>query len=146
MNLQVIIGWGLAVAAIALGYVNWGWQGVLLGLTVVIFWMLLQFSRVMRVLRKASQGPLGEVPSAVMLHAKLNPGMRLLEILPLTRSLGERVADDPETFAWRDAGGDRVVVELVGGRLAAKRLERVAEAAEAAPAAPAPGPASGSAN
>ena len=110
------VGWTLAVLAIAVGYAQYGWRGVVLGVTIVVFWLLLQFGKAMRVMRVAAQAPVGHVPSAVMLHAKLRPGMRLLEILPLTRALGRKVADDPETFEWSDASGATVRVELVGGR------------------------------
>lgn len=122
--MNAVVGWGLAVLAIAVGYAQWGWPGVVLGVTVVVFWMLLQFTRVMRVMRQAAAAPVGQIPNAVMLHARISPGMRLLEILPLTRSLGRKVADDPETFEWTDAGGDRVRVELVRGRCTTVRLER----------------------
>jgi uncharacterized protein (DUF58 family) len=123
------VGWTLAVLAIAIGYVQYGWQGAVLGVTMVVFWLLLQFSKAMRVMRGASQAPVGRVDSAVMLHAKLRPGMRLLEILPLTRSLGRKVADDPETFEWADASGASVRVELVGGRCRRWSLQRPADAA-----------------
>ncbi|GAB1388254.1 hypothetical protein MASR1M6_04350 [Rubrivivax sp.] len=63
-----------------------------------------------------------------MLHAALRPGMRLLQILPLAGSLGQKVADDPETFVWTDAGGDRVRVQLRGGRTLAVQLERAGDA------------------
>jgi len=117
-------GWALAVVAVAVGYAGYGWPGVLLALTVVVFWLLLQFSRALRVLRQASARPLGTVPNAVMLHAKLRAGLRLPQVLALTRSLGRRVAEDPETFAWRDEGGDEVQVELRAGRVSAWRLQR----------------------
>ena len=65
------IGWGLAALAIAAGYVGWGWRGVVLGVTVIVFWLLLQFSRSLRVLRNAADAPVGHVASAVMLHGKL---------------------------------------------------------------------------
>ena len=63
------IGWVLAAVAVALGYAGYGWPGVLLALGVVVFWLLLQFSRALRVLRAASQRPVGTVPNAVMLQA-----------------------------------------------------------------------------
>ncbi len=132
--MNAAIGWVLAAMAIAVGYVQWGWPGAVLGISVVVFWMLLQFSRAMRVMRQASQAPVGQVPSAVMLHAKLSTGMQLMQILPLTRSLGRKLADEPETFAWADEAGDRVVVELRGGRCSAFRLERAADLAHTAQA------------
>lgn len=125
--MNAAIGWGLAVLAVAVSYMQWGWPGAALGVTLVVFWLLLQFSRVMRVMRQASGAPVGHVASAVMLHARLKTGMRLLEILPLTRSLGRKLADDPETFAWTDESGATVTVELVGGRCTAWRLTRPEE-------------------
>ena len=49
-------------------------------------------------------------------------------VLPLTGSLGQKVTDEPETWLWTDEGGDRVRVELRGGRVSASTLERAAEA------------------
>ncbi|MGA1286920.1 MAG: hypothetical protein ACO305_17690 [Rubrivivax sp.] len=127
-------GWALALAAVVLGWLQWGWRGVLVAVTVVVFWLLLQFSRAVRVMRLAAGAPVGQVASAVMLHARLRQGMRLMEILPLTRSLGQRVEpphappqagpESVERFAWCDASGARVQVELVHGRLRAWTLQR----------------------
>ena len=118
------IGWALAVAAVAVGYVGYGWRGVLLAVTVIVFWLLLQFSRALRVMRLAAQAPVGQVPSAVMLHAKLQPGMPLMDVVKLTRSLGRKVRDEPETFAWRDESGAEVEIEFDGGRCMVWRLTR----------------------
>lgn len=119
------LGWVLAVLAVAVGYISYGWPGVALGMTVVVFWMVLQFSRVLRVMHKAGQAPVGLVGSAVMLHSRLHPGMKLLDILPITRSLGTKLAEDPETFAWADEAGNKVVIEMVRGKLRSAVLERV---------------------
>jgi hypothetical protein len=129
--LNPVIGWALAAAVVAVGFVGWGWRGVVLAVTVIVFWLLLQFSRALRVLRNAGQRPVGRIDSAVMLNAKLQPGMKLMEILPLTRSLGEKLADDPETFRWTDPGGDAVRVELVRGKLVRWALDRAGAAGEA---------------
>lgn len=129
-----IVGWSLAVIGVALAYVQYGWQGVVLAVTLVVFWLLLQFSRTMRVMRQASAAPVGHVASAVMLQAKLRTGMRLLEVLPITGSLGRKLADEPETFAWSDAGGDRVVLEFEKGRCVRWRLERAPSDGAAPPA------------
>jgi len=116
-KLQAAIGWGLAVVAIAAGYTLYGWAGAVLGITIVVFWLLLQFTRVMRAMRIAGQAPVGHVPSAVMLNARLHAGMRLIDIIQLTRSLGEKLSDEPETFAWHDDSGASVQVQLVAGRV-----------------------------
>ncbi len=130
-----IVGWGLAAVAIGIGYLQWGWPGVVLAFTMIVFWLLLQFSRALRVLRNAGQAPVGEVPSAVMLHAKLQRGQRLPQILKFTRSLGRKMADDPETFEWHDGGGDAVRIELRAGKLERWSLLRAA-AGDASAAAP----------
>jgi hypothetical protein len=118
------LGWGLAVIAVAIGYMQWGWPGVALAITLIVFWLLLQFSRALRALRTASQAPVGHVDNAVMLHAKLHARQRLPEILKITRSLGIKISDQPEVFEWRDAAGDAVRVELVRGKLRHWDLKR----------------------
>jgi hypothetical protein len=118
------LGWALAVAAVAAGYVGYGWKGVVLALTVIVFWLLLQFSRALRVLRNAAAAPVGSVKSAVMFNARLQPGQRLPDVLKLTGSLGRKLSDAPEAWAWADAGGDAVHVTLVDGRVSAWELKR----------------------
>jgi hypothetical protein len=118
------VAWGLAVAAIAAGYVGWGWPGVVLGVTVLVFWLLLQFSRSLRVLKHAAQRPVGTVDSAVMLHSKLKAGMTLMQVLQITRSLGTRLEESPERWGWADAGGARVMLEFDAGKLRHWALER----------------------
>lgn len=147
-----IWGWTLAVAALVVGWVQGGWPGVVLALTMISFWLLLQFNRALRVMRQAGAAPVGHVGSAVMLHARLKRGMRLMEVIPLARSLGRAVEPDSaagsgvgarEAFVWSDDSGARVRVDLVGGRVVRWALQRPEEAApEAAPAqAPAEPPA-----
>ena len=122
--MNAALGWVLAVIAVAIGYAQWGWPGVVLAITLIVFWLLLQFSRALRALRAASQAPVGHVDNAVMLHAKLHARQRLPEILKITRSLGIKVSDQPEVFEWRDAAGDAVRVELVRGKLRHWDLKR----------------------
>jgi hypothetical protein len=121
------IAWGLAAAAIAAGYWGWGWPGVVLGVTVVVFWLLLQFSRSLRVLKNAGSAPVGRIDSAVMLHSQLQSGMRLMQVVQLTRSLGRKVGDAPERWAWADTGGAMVTLAFEQGRLVSWDLARAAE-------------------
>jgi Mg2+/Co2+ transporter CorB len=130
------LGWALAALAVALGYHFFGWRGVALAASGMVFWMLLQFSRAMRVMRAAGQSPVGTVPSAVMLNARLHAGMRLMNILMLTRSLGEKLADEPETWRWHDGAGDSVQVVLQDGRCSSWTLSRAADTPSAPPAPP----------
>lgn len=118
------LGWSLAALAIAAGYVGWGWPGVVLGVTVIVFWLLLQFSRSLRVLKKAAGSPVGHVDSAVMLHSKLKARMTLLQVLVLTRSLGTRLSEKPERWGWADPGGARVSLEFEAGKLRSWQLAR----------------------
>jgi len=136
-------GWALAIAALGLGWMQWGWQGAVLALTVIVFWLLLQFSRALRVMRQAAGAPVGYVDSAVMLHAKLRRGMRLMDIIPLSRSLGQVAQREgaglpaaTEIFTWTDGAGVAVRVELVAGRLRHWDLERPGPP----PGPPLPGP------
>ena len=122
------LGWGLALLAFVAGYVGYGWPGVALAFTATVFWLLLQFSRAVRVLKVAGGNPVGQVPNAVMLNARLSKGMRLPDILRTTKSLGRRLgeAGTVETYVWTDAGGDEVHVELQGGRVSSWSLHRAA--------------------
>ena len=124
--MNATLGWLLAVAAVAAGYAGYGWPGVLLAVSVVVFWLLLQFSRAVRVMRNATGRPVGTVDSAVMLQSRLHEGQTLAQLIKHTRSLGEKRGDNPERYAWRDGSGDEVVVELRNGRLAQWQLVRAA--------------------
>ena len=94
---------------------------------MIVFWLMLQFSRTLRVLRATADAPVGQVASAVMLHSRLREGMALADVLALTRSLGVQAAvdaDADEAWRWNDAGGAGVVVLLREGRVRRWRLER----------------------
>ncbi|KQV96553.1 hypothetical protein [Pelomonas sp. Root1237] len=120
------IGVGLALVALIGGGALLGWQGVIFATTGIVFWLLLQISRLMRVMKVAGAAPLGSVANAVMLNSKLHAGMKLVDLIGLAGSLGQKQA--PETFVWRDAGGDAVEVKLVKGKLVEWRLIRAAQA------------------
>lgn len=128
--MNAALGWALAVAAVAVGYSVYGWAGVVLAFSVIVFWLLLQFSRALRVLRTAGSNPVGSVANAVMLNAKLQKGQRLPDVLKLTRSLGRRIGESetPETWAWADEAGDEVQVHLQGGSVTGWQLIRADQA------------------
>jgi hypothetical protein len=140
------VGWALAAAALYAGWRGYGWPGVALAFSVIVFWLLLQFNRSLRVLRNAGESPVGRVDSAVMLHAALQPRMSMLDIVKRTRSIGRRVSGDdsgkgPEVWAWADDGGSRVEITLVNGRCTQWVLHRpsdagASDAAVGEPAAP----------
>jgi hypothetical protein len=143
MNFQNIWVPVAGVATVVLAYLYGGWPGVAMVTGALIMWVLLHFNRMMQVLKRAANRPIGYVESAVMLNAKLKPRATLMHVVAMTRSLGEqRSAQDaqPEVFRWTDSGGSYVDCSFAGGRLAGHTLTRPADesAGTAAPSPPAP--------
>jgi len=128
-----VVGWGLALAALVAGWFGYGWPGVALAFSVIVFWLLMQFSRSVRVMRDAAESPVGHVPSAVMLHSKLSVGLPMLQIVKLTKSLGKRLTESPETlhemWAWADDSGAEVRIVFEKGLCTRWTLQRPAEEA-----------------
>ncbi len=122
-----VVGWALALAALFAGWQSYGWQGLVFSITLIVFWLVLQFNRALRVMKNAASAPLGHVKSAVMLNAKLEPRMTMLQIVALTRSLGRKLQAEPETWAWSDVGGATVTLVFKGGKLDSWALTREAE-------------------
>jgi len=118
------IGWALAAATLAVGWFGYGARGVALAVSVIAFWLLLQFSRLVRVMRSAAESPLGHVDNAVMLQAKLHAGLPMARVVALTKSLGHRADDRSEVFTWTDDGGAAVTVTFANGRCASWVLTR----------------------
>ncbi len=119
-----IVGWGLAIVAVVAAWHVYGWQGVIMAVSVMVFWLLLQFSRSLRVMRMAGSHPKGHVGSAVMVNSRLKAGMTLMDVITLTRSLGESVSETPEVWAWTDDGNNRLTLEFERARLARWQLVR----------------------
>ncbi len=120
------IGAGLAVIGLIAAGALLGWQGVIFAMTGIVFWLLLQIIRLMRVMKAAGTTPLGSVDEAVGLASQLHAGMKLVDLMARAGSLGKKEA--PNTFVWRDAGGDAVEVVLKKGRLVGWRLIRSGDA------------------
>jgi len=121
------IGWALAAAALAAGWFGYGVRGIALAVTVIAFWLLLQFNRLVRVMRTARDSPVGRIDNAVMLHAKLQVGLPMAKVIGLTKSLGRRVDETGEVYTWTDDGGASVAVTFTHGRCASWALTRPAE-------------------
>jgi hypothetical protein len=128
-----MLGWALAALLVALAWQNWGWQGVIAAATFIVFWLLLQFNRAVRTMKNAANAPVGRVPSAVMLNAKLKPGMTMLQVVGMTKSLGRKLDEAGDRWAWQDDGGSRVTLEFKAGKLVQFALDRPSEAPAAAP-------------
>ncbi|WP_395055039.1 glycerate kinase [Polaromonas sp.] len=125
------------VAVVVLAYRGFGWPGVAAAVGGLLMWVLLHFTRMMQVLRRASDQPIGYVASAVMLNAKLRPGLTLMHVVAMTRSLGAlRSAKDtqPEIFVWTDTAGSSVTCTFVGGKLSHYELFRPVQPDQQGPA------------
>ena len=136
MNFQKIFIPVAGVAAVALAYRQYGWLGVAAVATGLVMWMLLHFTRMMTVLKRAANRPIGYVGSAVMLNAKLKSGMTLMHVIAMTRALGKlQSAKDvqPELFRWTDGTHSHVTCTFVGGKLSHHALVRPTESAPPAP-------------
>ena len=142
MNLRKIVLPVLGVLLVAMAWRAYGWAGVALVVTGIVMWGLLHFTRMMKVLQRASNRPIGYVDSAVMLNAKLRPKVNMLHVVAMTRSLGEQLSPkevQPEIFRWTDGSASYVTCEFADGKLVKWELVRPPEPAEPAPAAE-PGP------
>ena len=133
---RVLVPLGLS-ALVVVAWQAQGWAGVALVGGGLMMWGLLHVTRLMTVLKRAADRPKGYVDSAVMLNAKLRPGVNLLHVMALTRSLGELQSAEgasPEVFRWADSGGSEVTCTFEHGRLTQWSLKRpVAEASTEAP-------------
>ena len=103
------------------------WAGIALAVGGVVMWILLHFTRMVTILKKAADRPIGHVASAVMLHAKLRKGVTLMHVIAMTRSLGLLQTEkdsQPEVYTWRDGSDSVVTCTFVGGKLSAWTLQR----------------------
>jgi len=117
--------------ALALSYAAWrshGLPGLLLAVLMLSFWLMLHFTKLMRLLRTVAARPMGRARDAAALHARLKPGMAMVDVIRLTLSIGQlRTPPDtePEERHWADDTGQVVVCRFEHGRLASFRLEPV---------------------
>lgn len=131
----------LAIVVLTIGaWRQFGWAGIGLAAGGVVMWLLLHFTRLMHILKKAADRPIGHVASAVMLNARLKKGMTLMQVVALTRALGALQTpkdEQPEVFTWSDNGASRVRCTFAGGKLQHWTLERPAAEDDGSPQTPA---------
>ena len=139
MNLSnILVPIGLIVLMIA-AYQSASWPGVAAVAGGIIMWGLLHFTRLMSIMKKASNRPIGYVGSAVMLNVKLRPKVALVHVIAMTRSLGLRLSEEgqsPEIYRWTDGTNSSVTCEFVNGRLMKWELQRPQQTDDAALSAP----------
>ena len=127
MNLRnILVPLGLIVLVIA-AHRSAGWPGVAAVVGGIIMWVLLHFTRLMSVMKKAADRPMGYVGSAVMLNARLAEGVNLMHVVAMTQALGEQLSAegaDPEIYRWTDGTRSHVTCEFRQGKLVKWTLER----------------------
>lgn len=129
MNLQRIAVPLLVIGLLAFAARQYGWAGFFAVSGGLVFWLLLHWTRLLTVMQRAAKRPIGHVDSAVMFNARLKPGVNLMHVIAMTRSLGERLSaegEDPERYRWTDNGGSTVTVTLQAGRVSAWEMQRPA--------------------
>ena len=134
MNLRNIFVPAGVIGLVLVGYASAGWPGVAAVVGGLVMWALLHFTRLMNVMKKAANRPMGYVGSAVMLNARLKPGVNLMHVMAMTQSLGERLSAEnaqPEVYRWTDRTQSHVTCEFANGRLQKWTLERPQAEAEA---------------
>lgn len=125
----------VGLLVLLLAWRAYGWGGVAAATGGLVMWGLLHVTRAIQVMQRAARRPLGHVDNAVMLHARLRPGLSLLHVLALTRALGQQRSEadaQPEVYRWTDGGGSHVTAEFLDGRLQSWQLWRPEPAPDAA--------------
>lgn len=110
-----------------LAYRFYGWVGVVAATSGLVMWVLLHFSRIMQVLKRTANRPVGYIDDAVTFNAKLKPGMTLLHVVAMTQSLGDLQSTknvQPEVLRWIDGSQSKVTCTFVDGKLVHHELCR----------------------
>ena len=118
------------VVFVAGAWHQYKWPGVAVSTGAVVMWILLHFTRMVTVMSRAANRPVGHVGSAVMFNAKLKKGVNLMHVIAMTKSLGERLSEEnaqPEIFKWTDTGDSFVVCTFKDGKLTSWEMSRPAD-------------------
>lgn len=119
-RLRALIFPALAAAIAYAAWRSYGGQGLILAALMIAFWVLLHFTKLMRLLRTAATRPIGHVQDARLLHRQLKPGQPLVAVVRHTLSLGQRLSapgQEPERLQWSDEHGHAVTCSFHHGRL-----------------------------
>ena len=127
-RLRAAFWWVLALVLLAAAWHRFGLAGLALAGGALLFWLLLQFTRAMTVMKSAARRPRGYVRDAAQLHRRLRPGISLLDLMRATGSLGVLASpegEQPEIYHWTDSAGVCLVCRFDNGRLVSHELTRV---------------------
>ena len=141
MKAKVCLSLLLILTVSGVAWHTWGGAAVAAVLGALLMWLLLHYTRLMKIMQRAAQRPVGSVDSAVMLNAQLSRGMSHMHIIGLTRSLGQ-AAEAPsagkntgtETFVWTDASQATVHIVFQRGKARSWHLTRPEQDPQAMPA------------
>jgi hypothetical protein len=136
MNFQKIFVPVACLVLIGAAWRSYGWQGVAVVGGGLVMWLLLHYTRMITILKKAADRPIGFVGSAVMLNAKLKKGMTLMHVIAMTKALGALQSPkdtQPELFRWTDGSDSFVTCEFKGGKLVQWTLVRPSQEPDPAP-------------
>jgi hypothetical protein len=123
---RILIPVGVIVF-VAVAWHEYKWPGVAVATGAVVMWILLHFTRMVTVLSRAANRPVGHVDSAVMLNVKLKKGVNLMHVIAMTKSLGVRLSEEnaqPEIFKWTDPGDSFVICTFKAGKLQGWEMTR----------------------
>ena len=123
---RILIPVGVIVF-VAAAWHEYKWPGVAVATGAVVMWILLHFTRMVTVLSRAANRPVGHVDSAVMLNVKLKKGVNLMHVIAMTKSLGVRLSEEnaqPEIFKWTDPGDSFVICTFKAGKLQGWEMTR----------------------
>jgi hypothetical protein len=123
---RILIPVGVIVF-VAAAWHEYKWPGVAVATGAVVMWIVLHFTRMVTVLSRAANRPVGHVDSAVMLNVKLKKGVNLMHVIAMTKSLGVRLSEEnaqPEIFKWTDPGDSFVVCTFKAGKLQGWEMTR----------------------
>jgi hypothetical protein len=118
------LGWALAAVFTVIAWETYAFRVLAFAASVIVFWLLLTFNRVVRVMKRAAEQPVGHVDSAVMFHAGLAKGMTMLQVVTKTKTLGRKIEGSEDDWRWSDEGGSHVDLHFEGARLARWKIER----------------------
>jgi hypothetical protein len=133
MKIQKILIPLLCLSVVAASFYYYRWQGLAVSTGLLVMWTLMHFNRMLQVLKRAANRPIGYVGSAVMLNAKLQPNATLLHVVAMTKSLGDLQSPkdtQPEIYRWTDGTASFVTAEFQDGKLKSWTLERPVQAKE----------------
>jgi hypothetical protein len=127
-GMNPILGWALAALLLVAAWQGYGIKGIALGVTLIVFWLILQFNRSLRVMRNAGLG--ADRPRRQRGDAECEAARRHADAAgaDADEEPGRRVDPGADVYEWADAGGSKVVVTFANGRCQRWQLERPADA------------------